>query len=243
MPSIKIIGSNKYKKVYSDYVEDIRVTGWDLTEKEDTENKTYLNIQQTYYCVSHYLNSKKTKNKITIKGSEDNDGIQDLVVYGLDEGQENKIEFEVSYSYEVEYSDGDIREFSDSETVELQVYTRNEAIYTDFWRNETEDEDIASGKYISDHITESNVEDWLEQLRIWKSWKEQSDYSSYYKNNYRVDTGDDITADWYNRCAVACEIIEYEDEGVTGLSDDPEHATYIEAAHFIDLAKAVTDWT
>lgn len=116
---------------------------------------------------------------------------------------------------------------------QLRFYAPSSLNSGDFWSGLTE----GSTAKIENHITVSNVHKWVNQLRVWNSWKAQADRYSYYSTSYNVIQGNDITATWYNSCANACSA-----NTVTGLSSGGT-ATYITAKHFTDLAKKVTTWS
>jgi hypothetical protein len=165
-------------------------------------------------------------------------------------------------SYEAVYPDDESMNCSGTK---MYVYARNSATYDKFWKD-SDDNNIASGKYIDQHITISNINQWIRQLGIWSSWREQED--NYYSNvtidgvtrrrvivpnlntSSTTDTvtittpleEQDITAAWYKNCANGCKVST---TTIKGLSDvtDPADATYIAADHFINLAKAVTTWS
>lgn len=241
----------------------LRVTGgWDLTDKTDkTQDVDYQNIEQTY-SFNFYTNEEQTTKKIKKTGATNNDGSIDVVLYGLSEGDENEVTVSISYSYDVRewktetdsegnvisgWGDWDTKTNSSSNSDTLYVYTRNDKKSKDFWGNPS------TGDYIDKHITVANTVEWIEQLGIWVSWKEQSDYYSSYNANTKITTvtvpncnntaedvtistptvKNDITAAWYNTCSNACD----------GTYSVNKYDQYISAAHFTDLATKVTTWT
>ena len=119
----------------------------------------------------------------------------------------------------------------------LCAYTQNSANYKDFWKNGFDE--IATGKYIQDHLTMANLDQWLEQVGIWNSWKQQKNLYGTYGRGGATSKGD-ITALWYNTMAGYCGA-----STVTGLSQviDKTKATTISADHFITLAQKVTTWS
>ncbi len=140
-------------------------------------------------------------------------------------------------------------------TTYFYVYPKNYVESDAFWKDGSTP--IDQGKYIDEHITTSNVNDWYKQLGVWASWKNQIDYYGTYNSTTKIRTlsvpnladsgtiflstpteGNDITADWYNKCANACGA-----NTVKGLQEYGTSATYIKASHFTTLATKVTTWS
>lgn len=122
-------------------------------------------------------------------------------------------------------------------TTYFYVYPRNYVDSGAFWKNGSVA--ITTGNYIQNHLTIDNLDQWLEQVGIWNSWKQQKNlYGTYGRGG--ATSGGDITASWYNTMAGYCGA-----NTVTGLSQvsDKTQATYIQASHFTALAKKVTTWT
>ena len=120
---------------------------------------------------------------------------------------------------------------------QFRFYAPSSLSGSDFWSGLSS----TSTNKIENHITVTNVHKWVNQLRVWNSWKAQADRYSYYSTSYNVTKGNDITAVWYNSCANACGVTN-----VIGLSTpgySPEAATYIKASHFTTLATKVTTWS
>ena len=240
---------NSSRLAVQDKSANIKVDGgYDFSAFKNDESVKYRNFK-TIYEFNFYINSKKTSKKITETGKKVTGTTATL--YGLSKGQENKVTVSISYSYEVSEYELSIfggGSWSDWEeetgprtptTAELKIYTRkqydnngNLIDKRDFWGNPS------TGDYIDQHITAKNVNEWLEQCEIWKSWKEQDDYSNYFRL-WKNPTGD-ISAAWYNALSEECGG-DYE---VVGLSEvtDKTKATHIEAEHFINLAEKVTTW-
>lgn len=214
--------------------------GWILSDLTNEDNVVqYRFIKQTYkfnFRTSNVINIYS----ITVFGAAGNDGQINVSLYGLAEGWQNTVEVDISYSYEVRYwetrsdpiTGEDRSDWGDWETItndwsnkgSLTVYTRNNRTASSFWGNPQ------SGNYIDDHITAGNVNDWINQLGIWASWKNQSDkYEDY--DNYKNPFGD-ITANWYNILSNFCE----------GSYTVNQYNQYIAAEHFQDLARKVTTW-
>ena len=63
----------------------------------------------------------------------------------------------------------------------------------------------AEKTYISDILTAKNVNDWCDHCNKYLNWKNQT--ASTTANNCKVNSGDFITAAWYNKCARACGLI------------------------------------
>lgn len=274
MASISL--NSNYLAVGSDTVS-IKVTGGeDFTDGEYNnkyENIHYYSFSQTYYFENCYTNSTKTSRTYTVEDRNNNNGEIAIKLYGLSEGALNNIKVSINYSFSYRRWDkeedgwGRLRTETGSKgTDNLYVYTRNKATSGQFWRYQHPTAGpiaIEKGEYITNHITTTNVDQWLVQLGIWSSWREQdNNYSSY--NNYtgittvtvpnlngsgtitlRTPTsGNDITASWYRNCGNACGLSNM--SSIKGLGDSgvaAENATYIKASHFINLAKAVIDWT
>lgn len=127
---------------------------------------------------------------------------------------------------------------SDSKgTTYFYVYPRNYVESSAFWKDGSTA--IAQGNYIYKHLTMTNLDQWLEQVGIWNSWKQQKNlYGTYGRGG--AASGEDITAAWYNTMAGYCGASE-----VTGLSQvtDKSKATYIKPSHFTTLATKVTTWS
>lgn len=121
-------------------------------------------------------------------------------------------------------------------TTYFYAYPRNYVTSDVFWKNGSVA--IATGNYIEDHLTISNLDQWLKQVGIWNSWKQQKNLYDTYGRGGAV-SGGDITASWYNTMAGYCGA-----NTVSGLSDvsDTTKATYIAASHFTTLAQKVTTW-
>lgn len=120
---------------------------------------------------------------------------------------------------------------------QLRFYAPSSLSSNDFWSGLSS----TSTDKIEKYITVDNVHKWVNQLRVWNSWKAQEDRYSYYSTSYNVTQGNDITAIWYNSCANACGVAN-----VIGLSTPgykPKQATYIRASHFTTLATKVTTWS
>ena len=194
----------------------------------DSETKKYSNIEQTY-DFNFYTDSGKQTKIITITGKQGNDGEINATLYGLTKGAANYIDVYIKYSCKVkEYKNDDWEEYDKSSTHlygSLWVYTRNDKTSSNFWGNPQPE------NYIDQHITQSNVNAWLDQLGIWTSWKEQYNYYTTY--DFLKDPSGDITASWYNRLSYYCG----------GSYTVSQFNEYIRAEHFQDLARKVTDWS
>lgn len=256
-------------------VEDswVRLTitgGKDLTGLTDkAKDVEYDNIKQKY-TFNFYTNSKKTTKVIEKTGAPNNNGKINVILYGLKVGEENEVEVSISYSYDVrnwktssdpvtgedtsDWGNWETKTNSSLNEDELYVYTRNNKVKKDFWTNSS-GSIPATNSYIDEHITVANTVEWLEQLGIWTSWKEQSDFYSSYNATTKITTvtvpnrktasttdrvtistptvKNDITAAWYNTCSSACN----------GTYSVNKYDQYISAAHFTDLATKVTTWT
>lgn len=115
----------------------------------------------------------------------------------------------------------------------IQFYPKNNANANDFWINHETNEAIAPTCFIHKHITVDNVDQWITQLGIWKSWAEQKNkYNT--GNDLRVQSNTPIKAEWYNKCANACG---------AGTVNGGANGTVITADHFKALAQKVTTWT
>lgn len=222
---------------------------------DPTKDTNYNSTLYNWNCIDtngNYQLLQQTENKIKVKIQPYIERVRTLYTY-IAEGKYWKNEgssteyVTQSWSYD---DNGFTLTAIESEV--LKVYTRNDEVSTNFWKNGSYSP--ASGLYISNHITINNVNAWVTQLGIWKSWKEQEDcydaYSNLKKSN--DDKNTTITANWYRQCYNACHTTT---SSVKGLSDtytnstgqvvriDPADATVIKAQHFIDLATAVTTWT
>lgn len=221
----------------------MRVTGgWDLTDLKNDLLTQYRNIKQTY-SFSYYTNSGKTSKKHEVTGASGNDGKINIEIYGLTEGEKNNIKVTISYSYEVrvwvpniQVTEGGTIDLSDWGSWEsktssgtnqdnIDVFTKNTKAATDFWGNPQ------TGNYIDQHITKINVNNWIKQLGVWKSWKTQNDYRNSY-DSHKNPSGD-ITAGWYNTLSGYC----------SGSYTVSRYNQYISAEHFKDLARKVTTWS
>lgn len=220
----------------------LRVTGgWDLTGlKDKNKDVDYDEIKQTY-TFNFYTNSQKTTKKIEKTGASNNNGKIDATLYGLTIGAKNQVTVSISYSYKVRYwktssdpltgadtsdwGSWETKTNSTSNTGALYVYTKNDKVSTNFWGNPS------SGDYIDQHITKTNVNAWIDQLGIWKSWKQQDNYYNTY--NSQKNPSGDITASWYNTLSGYCN----------GAYTVSKYNQYISAEHFQDLARKVTTWS
>lgn len=251
--SIKVTGGEDFTKGYKDTSE--------------TEYQKCKNI----YTFNYYIDDEKKFTSYTVSGTSGNDGEITITLYGLSAGTSNYITVSIAYSYEYReqqdeaWGDWTVKGGSKG-TASLYVYTRNSAASGQFWLYQHPTAGpiaIAKGEYIYHHITTTNVDQWLVQLGIWSSWREQDDnYSSY--NSYTGITtvtvpnlngsgtitlktptsGNNITASWYRNCGNACGLSNM--SSIKGLSDNgvaAENATYIKSSHFTNLAEAVIDWT
>lgn len=120
---------------------------------------------------------------------------------------------------------------------QLRFFAPSSLSSSDFWDGLSS----TSTNKIENYITVTNVHKWVNQLRVWNSWKAQEDRYNYYSTSYNVTKDNDIDAVWYNSCANACGATN-----VIGLSTpgySPEEATYIKASHFTTLATKVTTWS
>lgn len=117
---------------------------------------------------------------------------------------------------------------------QLRFYAPSSLSSSDFWDGLSS----TSTDKIENYITVANVHEWVNQLRVWNSWKVQADRYSYYSTSYNVTQGNDITAVWYNSCADACGATN-----VNGLATHGSSATHIKASHFTTLATKVTTWS
>ena len=73
---------------------------------------------------------------------------------------------------------------------------------------------ISQNDIIEEALKASDINDWVNHLAAWKSWKEQADwynaYDDYYNNDtnigrkgFKVYSGDIIYMQWFNNCAEA----------------------------------------
>lgn len=258
----------------------IRVTGGtDFTNYESDDSIRYSNIKQTYKF-NYYTGSDLRSRQYVVNGKTNNNGIITITLYGLEQGKENEITVDIDYEYYVSeyivditfgpngivdnsyWSTPELKTNSIKNEGELTVYTQNTKNFNVFWKNNTDNEVISTGKYIYKHITRTNVNQWIEQLGIWSSWYHQKDYYSTgtttktvrVPNINTASTSDtislttpsinsNITAAWYRNCGNACGLSSM--NNIKGLGDSgvqAKDATYITAQHFINLAKAVTTW-
>lgn len=201
---------------------------------------------RTWNSASYTTFGSKTKNTITIwLDVYIGESIFIEYIYGTDAGKtENHYNYVLVHGIEV-----GLDTWSSSE-MDLNIYTRNDASYTSFWLDG--DGNLpATGRYIDQHVTTTNVTNWIEQLGVWSSWKHQADY--YNKTIVPSQTSpgftvivtaptaeQNITSAWYNACAEACGAAR-----VKGMPDvtDIKYADHIAANHFIRLAQKVTPWS
>ena len=84
----------------------------------------------------------------------------------------------------------------------ITVYTRP-GLFTDY--NFTENTIIQS----SAGLTAQKVENWCKHCGKYLSWKQQqNNYNIALTSTYKRNSGDIITAEWYNDCGIICGLID-----------------------------------
>ena len=68
------------------------------------------------------------------------------------------------------------------------------------------DEKDSKNNPLKEGLSAKRVNEWCDHCNKYLSWKNQA--TSTAANNCKVETGDLITADWYNKCARTCGLIK-----------------------------------